>query len=307
MRLFFTFLLLFLVSNSYSQYRISSYLTKHRSSRHKNSSEKGALFFSWGFNRSWYTDSKIHFEGLGHDFDLSQVSARDNQSSKYTGNFYNPLDWTKTQYNIKAGYYYKNKWSITFALDHMKYQIKERDGVRLDGQVTFTADNDVYFNKTKSFYHGSWLSVPIILDKDYFDYNMNAGMDFLHLEFAKTFEIYNYNTKRPLVINAYPGVGLGLIMSSVSYLYDGQLNEKARSLSGYGASILGGFRIEFFRQFYFYSNVSFGLLHQVRASTRREDDFSYAHHFFGYAQVDSGIGFLLYKRPKNGCDDCPIW
>ena len=307
MRLLFTILFLTIVSSSYSQYRIPSYLTKHRSSRHKNSLEKGAIFFSWGFNRSFYTDSKIHFEGNGHNFDLSQVRGEDNQSNRFSGNFYNPLSWTKTQYNVKLGYYFKNKWAMTIALDHMKYQIVDNSGARLNGQVTFTKDEDVYFNEDLSFYHGNWLSKPVIIDKDYFDYNTNGGMNYLHFEWTKSRELYNYNTKRPLVINAYMGFGTGVIISNVNYTFKNQYNVKARSFSGYGASVLGGVRVEFFRRLYLYSNISFGVLHQVHAKTIDSDSFAYARQLLTYGQFDAGLGILFFKRPKNGCDDCPIW
>ena len=307
MRLLFTILFLTIVSSSYSQYRISSYLTKHRSRRHKNSLEKGAIFFSWGFNRSFYTDSKVHFEGKGHSFDLTNVRAEDNQSHRFSGNFYNPLDWTKTQYNFKLGYYFKNKWSMTIALDHMKYQIIDNSGATLDGDVTFTSDEYISFNDNLSFYHGNWYSKSVIIDKDYFNYNTNGGMNYLHLEWAKTAEIYNYNTKRPFVISSVTGFGTGIVLSNVNFTYNGKQNVKARSLSGYGASLFTGVRFEFLRQLYLYANVSGGLLHQVRAKTIKTDDLSYARHLFLYSQFDAGLGFFLFRRPKNGCDDCPVW
>ncbi|MDB0011317.1 hypothetical protein N9E20_00760, partial [Crocinitomicaceae bacterium] len=209
MRFLFLCLLILFSKDSLGQFKLSK-LSRFRSSRHKNTKEAGTIFCSWGFNRSFYTDSKVHFEGKGHSFDLTNVRAEDNQSHRFSGNFYNPLDWTKTQYNFKLGYYFKNKWSMTIALDHMKYQIIDNSGATLDGDVTFTTDEYISFNDNLSFYHGNWYSKSVIIDKDYFNYNTNGGMNYLHLEWAKTAEIYNYNTKRPFVISSVTGFGTGI-------------------------------------------------------------------------------------------------
>jgi len=306
MRFLFIIFLIVFTSDSFAQFR-SSKFARFRSSRHKNTHEAGTIFFSWGFNRSFYTDSRMKFSGKGHNFELSNIKAEDNQSNRFSGNFYNPLDWTKTQYNIKLGYYFKNKWSMTIALDHMKYQIIDNSGATLDGEVTFTTDEYISFNDNLSFYHGDWYSKSVIIDKNYFNYNTNGGMNYLHLEWAKTAELYNYNTKRPFVISSVTGFGTGIVLSNVNFTYNGTEHVKARSLSGYGASLFTGVRIEFFRQMYLYANVSGGFLHQVNAKTIQSDQLSSARHVFFYSQFDAGLGFFLFKRHKNGCDDCPVW
>jgi len=303
MRFIVVLILLSFSSQSFGQKR----LAKFRSGRHKNTQDAGTIFLSWGFNRTTYTDSKIHFDGKGHSFDLSNVIAQDNQSHRYSGNFYNPLDWTKTQYNFKLGYYFKNKWSMTIALDHMKYQIVDNSGAILDGEVTYITDEYISFNENTSFYHGDWFSKSVIIDKNYFNYNTNGGMNFLHLEWAKTAELYNYNTKRPFVINSVTGFGTGIILSNVNFTYNAKENVKAISLSGYGASVFTGLRFEFLRQVYLYANFSGGLLHQVNARTIKSDDLSSARHLFFYGQFEAGLGFFLFKKPKNKCDDCPVW
>ncbi|MFM7666857.1 MAG: hypothetical protein ACKO7D_01555, partial [Bacteroidota bacterium] len=43
----------------------------------KNSMAKGTGFVYWGYNRSAYTRSTIHFEGAGYDFSLKGVKAKD--------------------------------------------------------------------------------------------------------------------------------------------------------------------------------------------------------------------------------------
>src|SRR3972149_3153003 len=43
----------------------------------KNLKRKGNFFFYWGYNRSAYTKSDIHFWGDGYDFTITNVKAKD--------------------------------------------------------------------------------------------------------------------------------------------------------------------------------------------------------------------------------------
>jgi len=50
---------------------------------------KGSVMAFWGWNRSVYTKSDIHFKGNGYDFQLDDVVAHDRQTPFRTNIYFN--------------------------------------------------------------------------------------------------------------------------------------------------------------------------------------------------------------------------
>lgn len=82
--------------------------------------EKGKFFLTWGYNRSWYEKSDIHFTGQGHDFIAYDVKATD-RPSKLSLSYITPTEWSIPQFNFHIGYFFTNKYSVSIGWDHMKY------------------------------------------------------------------------------------------------------------------------------------------------------------------------------------------
>ena len=287
MKFVLSFICFFLVFLSNAQYK---------GRKHRVSSDAGTINLSYGLNRSGYTRSKAHFEGIGYDFDLTSLYGKDSPN-QYYGN----------QFNLKFGYYYLDKISITFSFDHMEYQIRDKGFTKLTGQTTFTSDNYIYFNEDQSYYHGVWNLVPIYPDPDYFDYSYTGGINLIHIDITRTNELLRKGRARQFIVNSYHGAGFGLIHSTLNFVYNQEKFLNVNSLSGYGLLGTAGLRIEFFRKMYFYLNSNIGLLHQVRVKAKQSDPNALVRQFMGYAQIDAGIGLLFFKRSKNGCQDCPRW
>ena len=82
--------------------------------------QKGDVYITWGYNRSWYADSDIHFTGQGHDFIAYDVEATD-RYSPLSLTYINPVQWSTPQFNFRVGYFLSSKYSISIGWDHMKY------------------------------------------------------------------------------------------------------------------------------------------------------------------------------------------
>ncbi len=271
-------------------------LSQYKGRKHRISSDAGTIFASYGLNRAAYTRSKSHFEGIGYNFDLTTMNGKD-APNLFIGN----------QFNLKLGYYYLDDYAITFNFDHLEYQIRDKGYIKLTGQTTFTTDNYIYFNETQSYYHGTWNLVQITPDPNYFDYSYTGGINFMHVDITKTTELFKKGRARQFVINSYIGAGFGLIHSSLNFVYNQEQFRNVKSLSGYGMTGTAGIRLEFLRKFYLYGNANLGFLHQVRVKAKFADPNALVRQLMGYTQVDAGIGILLFKRAKNGCQDCPNW
>ena len=99
---------------------------------------RGPRFFvSWGYNGDSYTKSDLHIrqQSLGSDFTLVSVQARD--SKPWTSIFNHSL--FVPQYNVRAGFFFNERWGIELALDHFKWIVKQGQEVRITGTLNGAA------------------------------------------------------------------------------------------------------------------------------------------------------------------------
>ncbi len=95
------------------------------------------FFLSWGYNTASYTTSDMHFSqpSLHNDFMLFDVQARD--SKAWTSIFDHSL--FVPQYNIRAGWFFDEKWGLEVALDHLKWIVRQDQDVRVTGTLNGSA------------------------------------------------------------------------------------------------------------------------------------------------------------------------
>ncbi len=296
MRLLFLVLAMLFSLASFSQGR----------KRHRHvTNEKGAIFISWGYNRSAYTKSDIHFQGQGYNFDLQYSKAKDHQSSLSSGD-YSITSLSVPQYNFKVGYYYKNKWSISLGIDHMKYYFLDKNEVVASGNLTYK-EQSAYLGNHPAYGAAVLLSKNITTEKDTFNFENSKGLNYIHAELGLAEKIYTADKKGDFIVSSNAGVGVGCLLSYTNLYFRKVQNPTTRSLSGYGLSAFAGLRFEAFKRVYLYTNLSAGFLHKIHEKTSNVDQVAYVTQYFGYSQIEAGLGLFLFRRPKNGCDSCPVW
>ena len=83
---------------------------------------RGELYFSWGYNKEWYTKSnvKISQPELGNNYAYKNIQGHDNPGWN-EGLFTKAL--TIPQYNYRIGYFFGNKkdLGIEINFDHTKF------------------------------------------------------------------------------------------------------------------------------------------------------------------------------------------
>jgi len=100
------------------------------------------FYVSWGYNGDSYSKSDIHFSqpSLGNDFKLLSVKAHD--SKAWTDLLSHAP--TVPQYNVRAGYFWNEKWGLELAMDHIKWIVTQDQSVRMTGTLNGAAvDTDV--------------------------------------------------------------------------------------------------------------------------------------------------------------------
>ena len=125
--------------------------------RKSNAFNKGSFYFYWGWNRSFYSPSTIHFSGNTYDFQLYDVVAVDRQSPFSADLYLNPKRMTIPQYNARIGYYFKHNLQVSLGVDHMKYVMLHDQPSTING----------YIYNSNTSYDGVYVNEPITISQDF--------------------------------------------------------------------------------------------------------------------------------------------
>ncbi len=266
----------------------------------KVSTEKGTVFVQWGYNRTHYTKSNLRVVGPGYDLTLSGAKAVDRPEAFSVNNYLNPTNLTVPQFNLRAGYYYKDKWAISLGYDHFKYVFEDRNQVTLSGQIDPGVD-------TVSNWNGTYTGEKITTKYSDFHYENTNGMNFIRVELTRSFPLYSPRKNKNFGIVGNVGVSAGTILSVNDFNFLGQFDRVTYSISGYGFSGQSSVRFEFWKHLYLQGGLNTGFIHQLKVRTRPNDASSFARQALGYVEYNVLIGGLFYLKPKGKCDDCPNW
>ena len=266
----------------YSEYYCSQVMES------KVSFAKGTLYGYWGYNRSSYSKSNMHFIGSGYDFTLKGVVAHDNPEKFDPMVYFHPEKLTIPQFNVRLGYYFKDNWALSFGYDHMKYLIADRNHVFLNGFISPGID---------SVWSGSYTGEEMITNRDEFHYENSDGLNYLRFELTYTNQIFKPRNKDWFALSTNTGFSIGALLSYNDFTFAGESHSRTISLSGYGLSSHLGLRFEFFKYFFIQPNFGFGFHHQLKVRNRPNDSSAYTRHAYGYYELD----FLL-NLPK--CVKC---
>jgi hypothetical protein len=302
MKLKILFLLIFLFewcSISFSQSHSSFWqndISIGKRRKPKNSMAKGTAFFYWGYNRSAYTRSTIHFSGIGYDFSLKGVKAVDRPSTSI-GEYLNPTKITIPQFNVRVGYNITNYWNLSLGYDHLKYVMVHGQTYLLSGKINGGIDQN---------WSGSFFETPVTTNENDFHYENTNGMNFIRVGLSNVRNIIR-NSRDNFTLSYLIGASTGVILSINDFTFGGRKDMATVSLSGLGISGNAGLRFEFVKHFFVQTNVSTGFLKQISVRTRPNEYSSIARQNLGYIEGNIVVGALFYIRPTNSCDSCPAW
>ena len=264
------------------------------SSKKKQSTQKGAIYLFWGYHRSVYGKSDIEFMGPGYDFTVLDATAHDKPSGDIT-NYFTPSELSIPQFNIRLGYYYKEKYDISIGYDHMKYAMTNNQTAALFGDIDPSANTVL---------GGDYANTPVRLTPNGIRYE-NNGLNYVSLQLHHTNYFHRSRDRKHHLQYRY-GLGLGGVITQTDFVWNNISNSTNSKLSGFGLSVHTGLRGDFFNRFFIQSNWSFGYINLPNLQTIRGTE-NRAKQQFVYANWQLGAGVFLYKRVRNGCDSCPDW
>ena len=258
-------------------------------SQHLNQTDKGGFYLYWGYNRSAYTKSSLRLVGPGYDFRLNELKAED-RPEKVSLVYLNPKKITIPQFNVRMGYFFMDKWAVTFGYDHMKYIMRHPQTVKIKGHV----DPGV-----STLWNGDYNNQETELPYNQIHYENSDGNNYIRFGVARYFDLLSVGEKNWFRIRGVVEGTVGFLLPFNDLDFGGKKNLKTISVSGYGISLHPGLRLEFFNHLFFEGHFSGGFLHHVRVRTRPDDKSSFARQAYGFIETDFVFGYTWrFNRKK---------
>jgi len=242
---------------------------------------KGKFYVYWGWNRGTYSDSDIRFKGENYDFTLSDVTAND-RPTKFGLNPYFRLDRiTIPQTNYRIGYFFKENYTVSIGVDHMKYVMNADQNVLINGTINTGSTYDKVYNNE-----------VIKLVEEFLTFEHTDGLNYINAE-VKRFDDFSYllglNSKN-LQINVTEGIGAGFLFPKSNTTLLNKERYDDFHIAGWGISASVGLNITFLKHFFIQSDVKAGYINMsdIRTTKNTADTASQSFSFIENTLVFGG-------------------
>ena len=242
---------------------------------------KGKFFVYWGWNWSSYSKSDIRFKGENYDFTLYDVSAQDTPSKFSFSKYFGITNITKPQTNFRIGYFFKENYTISIGVDHMKYVVNDDQFVDIEGNINI--------GNTK--YDGIYNNQQIQLTEDFLRLEHTDGLNYINVEVKRFDNIdhwFGLDSKN-LQINLTEGFGAGILYPKTDTSLLGKERHDDYHISGWGVSTVGALNITFLKHFYIQTEYKIGYINMPDIKTSLNSLESASQSFF-YFQNNILIG-----------------
>ena len=245
--------------------------------------KKGSFYFYWGWNRSYYSPSTIHFSGNNYDFQLYDVVAVDRQSPFDAELYFTPSKMTIPQYNARIGYYFKHNLQISLGVDHMKYVMLHDQPSTING----------YIYNSNTSYDGVYVNQPFTIGQDFLKFEHTDGLNYINSELRKSMLLLNVKHFQTTFLF---GGGLGVLLPKTNTTLLANPRYDAFHLAGYGVDGVMSLQLNFFKYFFVQGEAKMGFIHMpdIRTTMNASDRAS---QMFLYNQfnINFGLQFSLFK------------
>ncbi|MBN8697610.1 MAG: hypothetical protein J0L87_13850 [Bacteroidetes bacterium] len=201
---------------------------------------KGSFYFSWGYNKDWYSKSDIHFTNNtsainattgkpeSYDFMVHDVAALDRPGFKDILR----TDLTIPQYVYRLGYYFNDKkdLGVEINFDHTKYIMRNWQTLRVTGTI-----------------HGQAIDQDTLINPDNFlAFEHSDGANFLLFNFMKRQNLLVSKNKKHW-LSGVVKIGAGMVIPKTRVQLFGETLDNRFHIAGYCAGVEAGFRYDAFK------------------------------------------------------------
>lgn len=242
-------------------------------------SRKGDLYFFWGWNRGWFSDSDITFKGDNYDFTLDKVRAFDRQNKFGFDPYLNPSNMTIPQYNVRIGYFIHHNYSISIGTDHMKYVMRQDQTVNISGEIQSSGTS----------YNGIYNNDNIVLTEEFLTFEHTDGLNYVNVDFRRFDEIYSFGKVK---ISLTEGLGAGVLFPKTNTKLLNNERYDEFHVAGYGISGVVAVNVNLFKYFFVQSEFKGGFINMPNIRTTMSTSDSASQHFF-FTQLNIVFGAVI--------------
>jgi hypothetical protein len=248
---------------------------------------KGKMFAYWGWNRGHFSTSDITFKGENYNFTLDNVEAKD-KPKPFGIYYFKPDEITIPQTNFRIGYFFKENYTLSIGVDHMKYVMRNDKSAIINGEISVGSD-----------YDGIYYDSSIDLTTDFLLFEHTDGLNYINIEvnrFDNLDNWLNFSVKN-IDINLLEGIGIGVLLPKTNTTLLNKQRYDDFHLSGYGVSAHVGLNVTFFKHFFIQSNLKAGYINMgnIRTTHDKADSASQSFTFLENVYV-FGVRFNLKKN-----------
>ena len=200
----------------------------------KKKERNGEFYFSWGYNKEWYTKSSVRVmqPSLGNDYKFVNISGHDHPGWDEGNLLKIPI--SIPQYNYRLGYFFNKKKGLAFEInfDHTKFIFADQNA-RIVGKINNRqVDSTVAFNEANGYF-----------------YYLNNGANFLLFNIVKRWHLYQSKNGN-LKLDAMGKAGIGPVIPHVENAFGGlggsKKNDPHFQLGGFNIGTEGTIKAAFF-------------------------------------------------------------
>ena len=222
--------------------------------------KKGDFYFTWGYNRSCYNKSDIHFVGPGYDFTLHDVVAKD-RPTPLSISYIDP-QWISTpQFNFRIGYFINDKYCISIGWDHMKYVIDVPQRVSISGNIGSTiSDPPISTNVSSGNFAGAYNGNSLEIQPDFLTFEHTDGLNIATVDIERYDLLWQSKRNRKLGLSVVTGLGVGPVIPRSDVRFFGVGANHPWNLSGYGGLAKVGLNFDILRWLFFRTDLKIGYI-----------------------------------------------
>jgi hypothetical protein len=232
----------------------------------------------WGWNRSNYSNSDIHFSGADHDFTLKNVAATDMQTDASWANifgiFLRPSEVTIPQTNARLAYRYDEDTVLALNLDHMKYVMVQDQSVPISGTI-----------------NGQPQSGNQVLTNNFLTYEHTDGLNIISFEYEKQRTVNLFGPRFPTKVFGLVGLGIVVPKSNVTLGVVGRTRNDEFHMAGYSAGIGAGLEMDVYKDFFVRTAFKMGYVDLPDVLTSSKGDKASQHFTYNEWLVAFGWRF----------------
>lgn len=236
---------------------------------------RGTLSFAWGYNKSWFSRSTIHFSDHttdDYDFTLYDLEAHDRPGLEIVGTSLSNL--SVPQYVYRLAYFFNdsNDLGIEICFDHVKYVMTQNQTAHIEGQI-----------------HGRRVSTDTLLSSRFLRFEHTNGANFWMMNFLKRQNLLKSNNRLHW-LGLLGKVGIGVVIPKSDVAIFNVETDNRYHIAGYVLGLDLGIRYDFLK--YGFLEASLKGAYADYSDVLTVGDGRAAHSFFTL-EVIMSLGFQV--------------